>query len=124
MENKNVLCSESSQDRNYCNSIIVDVKGCLKTEGRQENHHHTIIVFQEEVAHLSMTTYQMKEAQRKGDTRVFPNEARGYRYYMEQIAEQPIAEKNQNQVASTMMLEWTGALKDPNRIRQVRWSNA
>ncbi len=58
-------------------------------------------------------------AKRDGSEKVFPNEERGYRYYMEQIAEQPISGQNTNQVASTMQLEWTGALKDTTRIRQV-----
>ena len=54
-----------------------------------------------------------------GNPQVFPHEERGYKYYMMQVAKQPISGRDSTQMASTMQLDWTGALRDPNRIRQV-----
>ena len=74
---------------------------------------------QEKVAELDDATYESQVARRPGGNAIFPNEDRGYRYYLEQRATQHIAGPSQTQVASTMQLEWTGALKEEARIRHV-----
>lgn len=71
------------------------------------------------VAELDDATYESEIAKRPAGRSIFPVEARGYRYYLEHRATQHIAGPKQTQVASTMQLEWTGALSVTARIRQV-----
>ena len=74
---------------------------------------------QELVANFSTSAYGQKQAERPTGQLIFPHEERGYRYYLKQTATQSIAEPGMTQVASMMQLEWTGALKEPPRVRQV-----
>ena len=66
-----------------------------------------------------MTT---KASRPDGDESVFPDESRGHKYFVEQIATLDIAGTSASQLAATMQLEWTGALKQPSRIREVHLS--
>ena len=74
------------------------------------------------IAELRTGGYVTKQARANSGTseQVFPQEAAPYKYYMEQVAQQEVAGPKVTQVASNMQLEWTGALLDLSRIRQVR----
>ncbi len=75
---------------------------------------------QERVADLDIVTYETEEAERPGGGAIFPDPSRGHKYYMQQVAVQDIAGRSATPIAATMQLEWTGALENPEKIREVR----
>ena len=67
-----------------------------------------------------MSSYINVIATRPGGASLFPNEARGYKYYMMNEAAQPIADLNGQQVISIIQLKWNGKMtKDEGIGRPV-----
>ena len=82
-------------------------------------------ISQQLLAELDISTYGSEKAIRPGHgDKVFPDPSRGHKYYMEQIAIQDIAGRQAAKIAGTIQLEWTGALRIPERIREVICSSA
>lgn len=71
------------------------------------------------MAELDVATYSIKKAERSNHGPIFPDERRNFKYYVEQQVVQAVAGLSNTQAASTMALEWTGALGTPARLRQV-----
>jgi len=72
----------------------------------------------EKLAEVDMATYNVEQVKRPNHAPIFPDERRGFKYYVEERVSQAVAGLANTQVASTMNLEWTGALVTPKRQRQ------
>ena len=81
-------------------------------------------MLQEKLAEVDMATYNVEQVKRPNQAPIFPDERRGLKYYVEERVSQAVAGLANTQVASTMNLEWTGALGTAKRQRQVSFTKS